>query len=412
MKIALMGCGTVGRGVFETVRELSAVLGARCGRDCVEIKYILDKRTFGEPALDALTVRDVGIIAGDPEIEVVVEAMGGTHPAFEFCMACLQNGKSVVTSNKQLVAEKAETLFETAKKHNVQFRFGASVCGGIPVLRTMFYSMAGNEITGFAGILNGTTNFILTKMIREQASFDGALKQAQAHGYAEADPSDDIEGRDTCRKTAILASIAFGTHTDPSGIHTEGITGITAADAAYIDGAGSRIKLLGIGEKQPDGRIYTIVAPAVVPANRILADVEGVFNAVSLYGTKVGEIMLYGPGAGKDATASAVVADVLDCARTPGFDPVYSWETKQDGRLMPYQEKSLRLYVRGNAGDKAAALSDIREAFEDVTVLTRDNAPQNELAFITGKAPEKTLSSLLTQIRSFVPAVKIRCPEL
>lgn len=411
MKIAVMGCGIVGSGAVEITEELSALIAERCYEKEVEVKYILDIRDLSDKPYADKVIKDVDIIVNDPEIGVVVETMGGTEPAFTFCMKCMNAGKSVVTSNKQLVAEKAEELFAAAEKNNVCFRFGASVCGGIPVIRTLFTGMAADEIVRFAGILNGTTNFILTKMISDKMSFEAALKLAQEKGYAEKDPTADIEGFDACRKTAILSSIAFGKHIRPEEIHTEGITGVTLEDAAYAGDFNAAVKLLGRAEKTPGGKINAMVSPVFVKKDTLISGVNGVFNALSVTGKKVGELLLYGQGAGKDATASAVMADVLDCIRDKGFTPVYSWKNGTGKDVCDYLGYQTRLYIRGYAKNKNAAVSDIRESFGGVTVLSRENAPENEIAFVTGKEKESALRETLAGIRDFAPASVIRVFE-
>ncbi len=408
MKIAIMGCGTVGTGVYEIIKNTPEMLLKGAHGEEIGVKYILDIKSFDDPAKEALRITDLNLILNDPEVGVVVESMGGLKPAFSFCMQCLNAGKSVVTSNKLLVAEKGEELFAAAKEHNAAFRFGAAVCGGVPVIRTMFYGLAANEITGFAGILNGTSNFILTKMIREKMSNAAALELAQKNGYAEKDPTDDIEGFDAARKTAILASIVSGRHIYPNEVHTEGITAISSEDVEYVSGVNAKIKLLGRGEKQPGGQIYVCVSPAVIGADDMISSVEGVYNALKVYGSNIGQIMLYGPGAGKDATASAVVADVIDCVRVPGFDTAYCWENAVENAVLPYEAYETSLYVRGYANDKKRAVAAIRERFDDVCFLTRANAPENELAFITDKRPERELRAALEELDGFAAANVIR----
>ena len=408
MKIAIMGCGTVGEGVFRIFRRNTQVLQRGSRGESVTVKYILDIKSFDDPEITALQVRDINIIADDPEIGLVVETMGGLHPAFEFCMKCLEKGKSVVTSNKLLVAAKGEELFAAAKAHNAAFRFGASVCGGIPVIRTLFYGLAANELTGFAGILNGTSNFVLTKMFRDKMSYADALKLAQDNGYAEKDPTDDIEGYDAARKTAILCSVCFGRHIYPETVRTEGISAVTEADAAYVSGMDAKIKLIGFGRRLPDGGISAGVAPAVIPCGDQLADADGVMNGVKLFGSQVGEVMLFGPGAGREATASAVAADVLDCVRCPGFDEAYQWD-KNDGTAVSYLEGSdVRFYVRGTAADSDAVFEKLRAADPECRRLTRENAPPDELTFVTGSMAYESLCRLTENTDGFIPAIRIR----
>ncbi|MBR3934674.1 MAG: homoserine dehydrogenase [Clostridia bacterium] len=411
MKIAVMGFGTVGSGVVEIIDSKSELLASRCYKDELEVKYILEVRDFSSTPYASRIVSDIDTIVNDEEVGVVVETMGGVHPAFEFVMKCLNAGKSVVTSNKALVAEKAPELFEAARKNNAAFMFEAAVGGGIPIIRTMFSSLSSNEITEFAGILNGTTNFILTKMIKDNMSFKQALSLAQEKGYAEKDPTADIEGLDAGRKTCILASIAFGTHVKPEEIYTQGITNITLEDVAYVEDFGGKIKLLGRAKKQEDGKVYAIVSPAVVKNSSMLAGVDGVFNALLIRGDAVGEVLLYGPGAGKMATASAVVADVLDCVRLGGNEGLYCWGENDSQKISDYKKGEVSLYVRGFSNNKEDAVEKIRESFQGVTILSREGAPANEIAFVTGKEKEAELSEALSSIKDFAAATVIRVTD-
>ena len=408
MKVAVMGCGTVGSGAVEILEKKQALLASKCGGEPVELKYILDIRDLSGRPYGHKVVKDIGVILEDPEVGVVVETMGGIEPAFTFCLKCLNAGKSVVTSNKEMVAVKADELFAAAREHDVSFRFEAAVCGGIPVIGTMFSDLAANRLTGFDGIMNGTTNFILTKMIKEKMSFDTALKLAQELGYAEKDPTADVEGLDACRKTAILSSILCGTHILPEEIPTEGISRITLEDAAYASDAGAEIKLICKAERQPDGTLYAAVCPAFVSRGQMIANVSGVNNAVAIRGDSVGEVFLYGPGAGKEATASAVIGDVLECVRRKKNENHYHWEPHEEGVLCARGENTASLYVRGYAKHMESAAREIRETFDGVRFLSRENAPANELAFITGKGKEKDLFDAVAAIREFASASIIR----
>ncbi len=407
MKIAVMGCGTVGSGVVEIIDAKKDLMVKSTGEE-IEVKYILDIRDFTGSPLASRIVKDIDIILSDDEIETVVETMGGVEPAFTFCKKCLEKGKNVVTSNKALVAAKAEELFKAAKNNNAAFMFEASVCGGIPVIRTMFSSLSANNILSFAGILNGTTNFILTKMINEKMSFDQALKIAQEKGYAEKDPTADIEGLDAGRKTCILASIAYGNHIYPEEIHTEGITGVTLEDAAYAASCGCKIKLLGKADKLENGKIGAIVCPFFVNEDSLIAGVNGVYNAISITGDSIGDVLLYGQGAGKEATASAVVGDVMECARIKKNELHYTWDEHKDNTVEDYLLYETELYIRGYAKDAKNSIINIRESFGGVKVLTKENAPDNEIAFITNKASEKELREILSDLRDFAPASVIR----
>ncbi|MBQ1451207.1 MAG: homoserine dehydrogenase, partial [Clostridia bacterium] len=305
MNVAVMGYGTVGSGVVEIINRKDLGL---------TVKYILDLREFPGDENAAKFTKDFNDILNDETVKIVIETMGGQNPAFEFVSKCLKAKKHVVTSNKELVAEKGLELITLAKENNVNFMFEAAVGGGIPVIRPLTFCMRANNIRSVNGILNGTTNFILTKMIRENMSFEDALKIAQANGYAEKDPTADVEGHDACRKICILAALAFGNHVYPKDVHCEGITKITLEDVANVAGKGAAIKLIGTAEKLADGRLYIIVSPAVVKAESQLSAVSDVFNAVEVDGDATDQVLFYGKGAGKLPTASAVVADALDCA--------------------------------------------------------------------------------------------------
>lgn len=407
MKIAVMGCGTVGSGVVDIFDSKPCLVKNSTGKN-IEVKYILDIRDFSGSPYESRIVKDIDVIADDPEIEAVVETMGGVEPAFTFCKKCLEKGKHVVTSNKALVAAKAPELFEVAKKSDRAFMFEAAVCGGIPVIRTLFSSLSANNITSFAGILNGTTNFILTKMINEKMSFDTALKIAQEKGYAEKDPTADVDGLDAGRKTAILASIAYGAHVMPEDIHTEGIRGITLEDAAYAASGGYKIKLLGKADKLKNGKTAAIVCPFLVNENSMIAGVNGVYNAVSVTGDSVGDVLLYGQGAGKEATASAVAGDVMECARVGQNEPHYRWNGYKEGGVESYLLYETALYIRGYAKNKENSIINIREDFGGVSVISREDAPENEIAFITPVSTEKELREILEGLRDFAPASIIR----
>lgn len=403
-----MGCGVVGSGVVELIASNKEKIAEKCGADFVDVKYILDLREFpGKPYANKV-VKDINIITEDPEVNVVVETMGGCNAAFDFVMKCLNAGKSVVTSNKELVAMKAPELFEAARLNNVNFMYEAAVCGGIPVLRPLIRCLAGNNINEIYGILNGTTNFILTKMIDDSMSFESALKLAQDNGYAEKDPTADIEGLDACRKICILASLVFGKHIYPQDVYVKGITGVSLSDVFYADKAGYAVKLIGRAKKAEGGGIYISVEPALISKTDIISDVEGVFNALAVNGDFVGDVMFYGRGAGKEATASAVAGDVIDCLRHPAREIGFDWKTG-GGRLVKERgtEKG-SLYIRGFAKEKEKALTAIREAFGGVTVTERENPSENELAFITGEGVLNELTEISSGIRDFVPASVMR----
>lgn len=314
VEIAVMGYGTVGSGVVEILTKHADGI-ARRAKEQIHIKYILDLRDFPGSPFEEKFTKSFDTILNDPEVRIVVEVMGGLHPAFDYVKRCLENGKSVVTSNKELVAAKGAVLLKIAQKNNLNFLFEASVGGGIPIIRPISQCLAANEVVEIAGILNGTTNFILTKMIREKKGFEETLALAQKLGYAERDPSADIEGCDACRKICILASLAYGKHVYPEQVHTEGITKITLTDVEYAAAWGGVIKLIGMVKRMPSRKVQIIVCPMFLPRESQLANVDDVFNGIMVRGDSTGDIVFYGKGAGKLPTASAVVADVIDCVK-------------------------------------------------------------------------------------------------
>ena len=311
INIAVLGYGTIGSGVVEVLKTNGESIRKRAG-DKINIKYVLDIREFpGDPIMEIL-VHDVNIILNDPEVKIVVEVMGGIEPAYSFVKEALLKGKSVVTSNKELVAKHGAELLDIAKERELNFLFEASVGGGIPIIRPLNQSLTADEIVEITGILNGTTNYILTKMSDEGMNFDEALKDAQALGYAERDPSADVEGYDACRKIAILSSLAYGMQVDFEDIYTEGIAGITDVDIKYAKKLDARIKLFATSIREDDKNVYAMVAPMMIRANHPLYSVGDVFNGIYVRGNVIGDVMFYGSGAGKLPTASAVVADVVD----------------------------------------------------------------------------------------------------
>ena len=367
MNVAVMGYGTVGSGVVRIINEKDLGL---------TVKYILDLRDFPSDVNASKFTKDFNdILTGDADI--VVETMGGQHPAFEFVSQCLAAGKHVVTSNKELVAEKGLELITLAKDNNVNFMFEAAVGGGIPVIRPLTFCLRANNIRSVNGILNGTTNFILTKMIKENMSFEDALKIAQDNGYAEKDPTADVEGHDACRKICILAALAFGNHVYPKDVHCEGITKIALEDVANVSGIGA-IKLIGTAEKLPDGKLYILVSPAVVLNDCQLSAVSDVFNAVMIDGDATDEVLFYGKGAGSLPTASAVVADVLDCAEhSERRRPVF-WGPEKPELIADYREVENKFYVRGAALDDSL----IEQKLSDDAYITKpitENALREKL---------------------------------
>lgn len=411
MYVAVMGYGVVGSGVVELFGKNHDSIVRRSTQSEMEIRYILDLRDFPGDPNEKKLIKDFNVILQDKEVKIVVETMGGLHPAFEYVLACLRAGKSVVTSNKELVAEKGYDLLQAAEENNVNFLFEASVGGGIPIIRPISQCLAANEIDEIAGILNGTTNFILTRMIEDQMTFADALHLAQENGYAEKDPTADIEGIDACRKICILASLAFGKHVYPDGVYTEGITKIHLRDVEYIRAWGGVIKLLGRAKRLDDGRISAMVSPAVVKRHSQLAGVDDVFNAILVRGDAIGDVVFYGRGAGKMPTASAVVADVIDCAKHLKRKKLFGWGNSEEGYVADYRDMQTALYVRAQAGQPEAAVQAARDAFGDVTLLHCEDAPEDEIAFMTPWDTERALQAKLAGLSEIAPQSVIRITD-
>ncbi len=358
-KIAILGFGTVGSGVFEVLRRNAAGVSRRAGEP-VEVKYILDVRDFSNHPDAALFVKSIDVIIADPEVKVVVETIGGTRFAYPYVKACLESGRSVCTSNKEMVATYGAELLALAKANNCAFLFEASVGGGTPIITPMHQCLSANVITEVQGIVNGTTNFMLTKMARENMGFDEALKIAQDLGYAETkDPGDDVDGRDACRKIAILSSLVCGHHIYPQNIPTRGIRDITVADVAAAEKLHCVIKLIAWMKCGEDGGVAAGVEPCLVPKANQLAGVDDVFNAVMVKGDMLGDVVFYGKGAGKLPTASAVVADVVDALKNGSqiHDSLF-WQPAEpvDGMLTDPTPAAYYLRVAGAAPAVVAAV--------------------------------------------------------
>jgi homoserine dehydrogenase len=346
MDVAILGYGVVGSGVAKVLQTNHTDIVLRSMQPDVRLKYILDLREFpGDPFAD-LIIHDVHTILSDPAVGVVVECMGGLHPAYEFVTRALAAGKSVVTSNKELVANKGYEILKLAEEKGVNFLFEASVGGGIPIIRPMYQCLAANEIDEVVGILNGTTNFILTRMIEDAMPFDQALRMAQENGYAEHDPSADINGPDTCRKICILAALAFGKHVYPDQVPTTGISNISQADVAYAEALGGSLKLIARATRRENGKISCVVAPMLVTASSILANVRDVYNAILVRGNALGDAVFYGRGAGQLPTASAVVADIIDCCKHVAHRKFFGWEDGSVGYILPEEEDVCRWFIR------------------------------------------------------------------
>ncbi len=393
-KIAVLGYGVVGSGTVEVIYKNQQGLEKKAGQG-IEVKYILDLRDFPDsPYADKFT-KDFNVIVNDPEIDVVVEVLGGVKFAYPYVKASLEAGKSVVTSNKELVATYGAELLAIAKEKNINFFFEASVGGGIPIIRPLHQCLSANRIEEIAGILNGTTNFILTKMIRDNMGFDEALKIAQELGYAERDPSADVDGIDACRKICILASLSFGKHVYPDNIHTEGITKITPEDVAYCENFGGSIKLIGWAAKQENDKVAIMVCPAFIHEDSQLAGVNDVFNAILVRGDSTGDVVFYGKGAGKLPTASAVVADVVDVVKATGTSKSLGWEDSEQDFIEDTNNIVCENYIRVSGTDKSL----VEYLFGEVTYLSRKGAPADELAFTTSAISEKECEEKLSELQ-------------
>lgn len=389
IQVAVMGYGTVGSGVVEVIEKNKEEINKKSGED-INIKYILDLRDFPEDPYADKVIHDVELILNDPEIKIICETMGGLKPAYDFTKRALQAGKSVCTSNKELVAVHGPELIKVAHENKCNYLFEASVGGGIPIIRPLNYSLTAERIDGITGILNGTTNYILSKMEKEGADFEEVLKEAQEKGYAERNPEADVEGYDACRKIAILSSLMCGKNVKYEDIYTEGITKITSTDFVYAHAMGKTIKLLA-QSKEVDGKFYAMVAPFMISKQHPLYMVNDVFNAVCVHGNMLGDSMYYGRGAGKLPTASAVVSDVVDCARHIGKVIMCFWDD-QDVELTGIEQASRRFFVRVEEEKERKAL----QVFESVSVIEAD--VPGEFAFVTDQMTEKEFNDKAKEV--------------
>jgi len=380
-----MGHGVVGSGVAEILLTHKQKLFASLGEE-IYIKKILDLREFPDSPIADRFTKDFEEIINDREIRVVAEVMGGLRPAYDFVKRCLKAGKSVVTSNKELVAAHGAELLATAKEENVNFMFEASVGGGIPIIRPMNQCLVANKVGEVAGILNGTTNFILTKMIRDGMPFADALKLAQDLGFAERNPAADIEGHDACRKICILASLAYGKHIYPESVHTEGITGITLADVSMAETFGYVIKLIGRVKKLDDGKIDIITAPMLVPFKSQLSNIDNEFNGIMVRGDCTGDVVFYGKGAGKLPTASAVVADIVDCCKHLKARRFLFWADGDGSNIIDWRDSVSAMFVR-LSGDDAAAKAE--KVFGEISTVSNGG----ELGVLTGEMSYREFES-------------------
>ncbi len=397
MDIAIVGYGVVGSGVAEVIRKNSQSIAMRAGEP-IRVKKILDIRDFPDSPDSELFTKNPDDVFGDPDIKVVAETIGGTRIAHEYTKRAFNAGKHVVTSNKELVASHGPELLKLASENGVSYLFEASVGGGIPIIRPLNQCLAANVINGITGILNGTTNYILTQMRRNGMNFSDALKGAQQNGYAEADPTADIEGHDACRKIAILSSIAYNEFVDCNNIHTEGISKISLADMQYAEAMDSVIKLIGVSRKEGN-RIFARVSPAIINRDHPLANVEDVFNAIVVSGDAIGDAMFYGRGAGKLPTASAVIADIIDIAKH-NESTKSVWLRKDTDNLVPFGISEARCLVRVAVRHKTEAAKFVGNVFESVEYIKSDIInTENELAFRTAKMTEARLNECIEELK-------------
>ena len=378
INIAVLGYGTVGSGVVEVIRTNHETINKRAGEE-IKIKYVLDLRDFPGDPVEEVLVHDFEQIVNDPEVDIVVEVMGGTGAAYNFAKRALEAGKSECTSNKALVAKYGPELMEIAKEKEINFLFEASCGGGIPIIRALNSSLTADVVDEVTGILNGTTNYMLDKMNTEGADFNTVLKEAQEKGYAEADPTADVEGQDACRKIAILSSLAYGRFLDFEKVYTEGITKITPEDMEYAREMGRNIKLLGTSKRVGEDSFYALVAPFLVGKNNPLHSVNGVFSSIFVHGNMLGDAMFYGSGAGKLPTASAVVADVVEASRHLHDTIPVNW-SNEEMTLMDPDSVEGRFFVRV----KDTSLDDVDKAFGKVDAVIEPDALPEEFGFITG----------------------------
>lgn len=398
VNIAVLGYGTVGSGVVEVIHTNKEIIDKRAGQE-IRIKYVLDLRDFPGDPVEQILTHDFNEILKDEEVKVVVEVMGGVEPAYTFVKQCIQAGKSVATSNKELVAAHGPELLALAKDHMVNFLFEASAGGGIPIIRPLNSSITADEVTEITGILNGTTNYILTKMANEGADYADVLAQAQKLGYAERNPEADVEGGDACRKIAILSSIVYGKNLDYTTIHTEGITNITKEDFQYAKVLDAAIKLVGT-TKLTDGVLYSFVAPMMLDSRHPLSGIDDVFNGIFVHGNVLDDVMFYGRGAGKLPTASAVVSDVVDAVKHMGKNIMTIWDA-EPLEIGDFSQAVNRFFVR-TASDSEET---VKEIFGDVEFV--DAGISSEKAFLTKAMTEGSFAVLKNRLADVKNVIRV-----
>lgn len=402
INVAVMGYGTVGSGVVEVLERNREAIAKRAGEE-ICVKYVLDLRDFLGNPIQEKVVHDFEVVVGDPEVAIVVETMGGIEPAYTFVKRSLLAGKSVATSNKALVEKHGTELLAIAREKNINFLFEASVGGGIPILRPLQTSLTADVIEEIGGILNGTTNYMLTKMYNEGVDYDTVLKEAQDKGYAERNPEADVEGYDTGRKIAILCSLVTGKKTDFEDIYTEGITKVGKEDMAYAKELGMNIKLIATAKRRGD-RMCVMVAPVLMGPGHPLYAVNDVFNAVFVRGNMLGEAMFYGSGAGKLPTASAVVADVVEAAKNPSSSMMGTW-TDEKVELQPLDEVCRRFFVR-MSGDARERLAAVEAAFGPVTLVEVEGLG-GEFGFLTEEMTEGAYAKCEAEVPGILHRLRI-----
>lgn len=396
IQVAIMGYGTIGSGVAEVLEQNREKIAEAVGEE-VALKYVLDLRDFPDSPVADKIIHDFKVIEEDPEVSIVVETMGGLNPSYPFVKACLLAGKNVTTSNKALVAAYGTELLEIAREKSVNFMFEASVGGGIPIIRPLYRCLNGEKIEEITGILNGTTNYILTKMDKCGATFESALKEAQDLGYAERNPEADVEGHDTCRKIAILTAMATGHEVNYEDIYTEGITKITDVDFRYAEKMGASVKLFGTSQIDGD-KVHAWVAPVMIGKDHPLYMVSDVFNGILVEGNMLGTSMYYGSGAGKLPTASAVVADIIEEAQNLKSNVRLGWDAKRL-EIEPMLSSRHRYFVRV-AGTLADKEKTVEEAFGEVEKIVLDGT--GEFAFVTDEMPEVSFMAKKAELEAEV----------
>ncbi len=402
-EIAVLGYGTVGSGVYEVLNTNRDSIDKNANEE-IRIKYVLDLRDFPDDPVQEFIVHDYNVILNDDDIKVVAEVMGGVEPAYTFVKNALLKGKSVVTSNKELVAKHGAELLKIAKEKNINFLFEASVGGGIPIIRPLNQSLTADEIYEITGILNGTTNYMLTKMTKEGLDYDEILKDAQDKGYAERNPAADVEGFDTCRKIAILVSLAIGKQVDFESVYTEGITNISKIDIDYVKKMGKSIKLLATS-KVIDKGVWARVSPVIIGEDNPLSMVNDVFNAILVKGNVIGDVMFYGKGAGKLPTASAVVADIVDAVKHLGRNIMTSWSTEKLD-ILDIDDVNVSKFIRVEYNNKEQAVSDVKKIF-DVSEIIEIDSDLSEFAFISNVETEKAVNEKIDSLLNMEPIVNV-----